>query len=204
MVSGHGPIGAQFPVATLKATDWAACFLSYSGCNWLNQNNALADFTPIAQGLSHNQIATEQALWFRILPNLFLLTHNMTLQRLFDAFKWMQKSASCLVTCLALTLQSPPLHSFIYWHDTIVCLYTCPASVIGKDRVLNELPFMSSTGRCPLPIKKSSLIKRSAILIHVIKLDLVFLHRTKLGSPVQLLDVHQWQFKGDYAQKNYL
>lgn len=85
-----------------------------------------------------------------------------------------------------------------------MCVSTCPGLVIGMDRVLNELPFMPSTERCPQPIKKSSLIKRSAILINVIKLDLIFLHKTKLTSSVQLLDVHQRQFKGEYAPKNYL
>lgn len=94
----------------------------------------------------------------------------------------------------------PSLIYLLAWYN-YVCLYTCPGSVIGKDRVLNELPFMSSSERCPQPIKKSSLIKRSAILIHVIKLDLVFLHRTKLSSSVQLLDVHQWQFNWEYAPK---
>lgn len=63
-----------------------------------------------------------------------------------------------------------------------MCVSTCPGSVIGKDRVLNELPFIPSTERCPQPIKKSSLIKGSAILINVIKLDLVFLHKTLLSS----------------------
>ncbi len=70
-----------------------------------------------------------------------------------------------------------------------MCVSTCPVSVIGKDRVLNELPFVLSTERCLRPIKKSSLIKGSAILLNVIKLDCIFSsvhHRTKLSSPVQL------------------
>lgn len=82
-----------------------------------------------------------------------------------------------------------------------MCVSTCPGSVIGKDRVLNELSFMSSTERCPQPIKKSSLIKRSAILINVIKLDLFFLHKTKLSFPSSYLMCIRDSLKGNMLWK---
>lgn len=44
---------------------------------------------------------------------------------------------------------SPLLCSFIYKHDGIMHVSTCPATVIGKDTVLNELPFVSSIERMP-------------------------------------------------------
>lgn len=104
----------------------------------------------------------------------------MALPRLFEAFKLMRNLPPDSWPA-SLWLSTPSLIYLLAW-CYYVCVSTCPGSVIGKDRVLNELPFMPSTERCPQPIKKSSLIKRSAILINVIKLDLVFLHKTLLSS----------------------